>query len=199
MFCQLFIEGKALIRYVSEASYFQQILDTRPHQFPLEEAMSRPGCFQIQISLHAIISQEYCMQNNLFHTARDYNSKVQLRNADQIVRNNRNIWKQTAKLLNTKVLLEPYTFYNSRLVIFEDICCVEEWYELQLQQPFYAGSDRTVVSCDAGNRASAQKALEHNYAQPAGLPYNASAMFIKLHMLVESSQLYTLKDEELCN
>lgn len=57
-----------------------------------------------------------------------------------------------------------------------------------------ARCDRAVVSGGIGDGAVVQEALECSNVVEMAQCYIASSMFSKLHTLMESSQLYTLKD-----
>lgn len=77
------------------------------------------------------------------------------------------------------------------------IACREEVYAPQSQQTCYAGSKEVWVPGEAGDGATIQEVPETRGSVDEALCYILSAIFSKLHTLVENSQLYMLKYEEL--
>lgn len=67
---------------------------------------------------------------------------------------------------------------------------------MQMQKWFYAVDDGVVTPGDAVDRVVAQEAVERSDYVDCSLPYLVLSMFCSLKSLVNTSNLYTLKDNE---
>lgn len=88
-------------------------------------------------------------------------------------------------------------FYNNHAMMFEAIGSRKEGYASQLQLPCYPESNQVVLRGEAGDGTLAQGAFDSSDPVDKALRYIASAMPSTLPMLLDNSQLYTLKDDEL--
>lgn len=126
-----------------------------------------------------------------------HNSSMGLRYLAQVVMESWNACPRAAGMRSIQIALQPYLVYNKLTSTLEAIESREEGYDPQLQQTYYA--DRDVFLDSTGDRPVAQEALDCNDAINEALCYITSTISSTLHTLVEKSQLYTLKDEELSN
>lgn len=88
-------------------------------------------------------------------------------------------------------------FCNNCKIMFEVIDSREERCIAPLQRTCYVEGDRVAPPSDNEDEAVAQEALDRTDVREKALPYITYAMFSKLHSLVQTRQLYSLKDKEL--
>lgn len=81
--------------------------------------------------------------------------------------------------------------------MFEVIGRRKQGYALQSQRTCNAVGDRVLALENAGDGLFVLEAAVHNDAVDEAYWYFSSSVFGSLHYLVENSQLYTLKGEEL--
>lgn len=197
MSCRMFVDSKLRIIYVKEGIYFQNILDERLFKYLMEQALSRPSAFEMQIYSYALISRQDCLPMKLLSTVPNYTSGVQLEYAVQRVMKPWNACTWAAVPGSIQIVLHVPLFYSKGAVMFDTIGSRENEYAPQLQQPYYAESNRVVLSSETGDGALAQEAHDCNKAVEEALRYISFAIFSMLHTLLENSQVHTLKGEEL--
>lgn len=76
MFHHVFDDNKPFIGYVNGASCFQNMMETRPLKYLMEQAISRPSAFEMQLHLHAPMFLEEFIRTKLVSAVRNYNSNI---------------------------------------------------------------------------------------------------------------------------
>lgn len=137
------------------------------------------------------------MQTKLICTEPNHDSDTQLGYAVRVEEKACNACMRASGIESIQIALQPCLFYNEGTLMYKNIGSRKAGYALQLQRACYAGSDRVMLQSETGDGAVAQEELDRSDAVHKPLASIESAMFSPLHTMVENSQLYVLRDEEL--